>query len=165
MHTGTTETDRIVDELRRAYDGDPWHGPATRALLEGVTAEQAAARPIPGAHTIAELVAHMTAWTREVARRLRDGVAREPEDGDWPPVDALTPEGWAAALDRLGAARRELLDALEAFPPERLDERVGDERTPEMGTGVSYAVHLHGVAQHDAYHSGQIALLRKALGA
>jgi hypothetical protein len=31
-----------------------------------------------------EIVLYMTGWTREVARRLRDGIAREPEAGDWP---------------------------------------------------------------------------------
>jgi hypothetical protein len=30
---------------------------------------------------------------------------------------------------------------------------------------VSYYVLLHGIAQHDAYHGGQIALLKRAGGA
>lgn len=158
------EIERIDDELRRGHDGDPWHGPATLVLLDGVTAEQAAARPIPGAHTIWELVLHMAAWTREVARRLRDGQAREPEDGDWPPVTDTSGRAWAAALERLRASREELHAALAAFPAEHVDEIVGDERSPALGSGVSFAVHLHGLAQHDAYHSGQVALLRKALG-
>src|SRR6267378_3569421 len=37
------ETDRIVDQLRRAYEGEAWHGPSVREVLEGVTASQASA--------------------------------------------------------------------------------------------------------------------------
>ncbi|MGH7628258.1 MAG: DinB family protein [Gemmatimonadales bacterium] len=65
-----TEADRIADELARAHGGDPWHGSSARAVLAGVSAAQAAVRPIPNAHTIWELVLHVTGWRREVARRL-----------------------------------------------------------------------------------------------
>jgi uncharacterized damage-inducible protein DinB len=157
------ERDRLLDELRRAWDGDPWHGDPVRRVLEGITADQAAARPLPHAHGVWELVLHMTSWTREVARRLRDRVAREPEDGDWPAPG--TGEGeWNAALDALARAHAALVEAVAAFPPALLDQTVGEERDRPLGAGVSYAVMLHGLAQHHAYHAGQIALLRKSFG-
>ena len=157
------ERERLLDELRRAWDGDPWHGDPVRRVLHGITAEQAAARPLPRAHGVWQIVLHMTAWTREVTRRLRDRVAREPEDGDWPAPG--TGEGeWNAALDRLADAHAALLDAVAAFPADELDHTVGDERDRPLGAGVSYTVMLHGLAQHHAYHAGQIALLRKSFG-
>ncbi|HEX2209169.1 MAG TPA: DinB family protein [Longimicrobium sp.] len=158
------ERDRLLDELRRAWDGDAWHGDPVRRVLDGITAQQAAARPLPSAHGIWELVLHMTSWTREVTRRLRDRVAREPADGDWPSV-LKTGEGeWNAALEALAAAHAGLVDAVAAFPPAELDHFVGDERDRPLGAGVSYAVMLHGLAQHHAYHAGQIALLKKSFG-
>ncbi|HYR10931.1 MAG TPA: DinB family protein [Longimicrobium sp.] len=158
-----TERDRLLDELRRAWDGDPWHGDPVRRVLEGITAQQAAARPLPHAHGVWELVLHMTSWTREVTRRLRDRVAREPADGDWPAPG--TGEGeWNAALDALARAHAELVDAVAAFPPAELDRTVGEERDRPLGAGVPYAVMLHGIAQHHAYHAGQIALLKKSFG-
>jgi uncharacterized damage-inducible protein DinB len=157
------ERDRLLDELRRAWDGDPWHGDPVRRVLEGITAQQAAGRPLPHAHGVWELVLHMTSWTREVTRRLHDRVAREPADGDWPAPG--TGEGeWNAALDALGRAHTELVDAVAAFPPAELDRTVGEERDRPLGAGVSYAVMLHGLAQHHAYHAGQIALLKKSFG-
>jgi uncharacterized damage-inducible protein DinB len=166
--TPAGEVGRIVDELRRAHDGDPWHGSPVRDVLAGVSADVAARRPIPGAHTVWEIVLHMTAWRREVARRLRTGVADVPADGDWPPVggdgagDGAGEEAaWEAALAALDAAHAELVRAVAALPESRLDEPLGDRRDRPAGTGVSYYVMLHGVAQHDAYHAGQIALLRK----
>ena len=47
-----SEMESIIDELRRIHDGDAWHGPALREVLEGVAAEQAAARPSSNAHSI-----------------------------------------------------------------------------------------------------------------
>jgi uncharacterized damage-inducible protein DinB len=155
------ERDRLLDELRRAWDGDPWHGDPVRRVLEGITAQQAAARPLAQAHGAWELVLHMTSWTREVTRRLRDRTAREPEDGDWPAPG--TGEGeWNAALDALARAHAELVAAVAAFPPAELDHVVGDARDRPLGAGVTYAVMLHGIAQHHAYHAGQIALLKKS---
>jgi hypothetical protein len=160
---GAAERETILDELRRAWDGDPWHGDPLRRVLDGVTVEQAAARPLPGAHSIGELVLHLASWSREVARRLGDRVARDPEVGDWPPF-AGGEQGWRAALDGLARAHGELLAAVEAFPPGELSSMVGDERDRPLGAGVSFAVMLHGTAQHYAYHAGQAALLRKSFG-
>ena len=157
------ERDRLLDELRRAWDGDPWHGDPLRRVLQGITAQQAAQRPIPQAHSIWELVLHLASWTREVTRRLRDGVAREPEDGDWP-VPGSGEGAWSATVDALGHAHDELVDAVAAFAPAELDHVVGDERDRPLGAGVTYAVMLHGISQHYAYHAGQIALLRKSFG-
>ena len=60
----TTEVDRIRDQFRRAFEGEAWHGPSVLALLDGVTAQQAAAHPIPGAHSIWELTMHIEAYSR-----------------------------------------------------------------------------------------------------
>jgi hypothetical protein len=157
---------RLAAELRRAHDGDPWHGASTVRLLEGVTAEQAALRPIPGAHTIAEIVRHMTAWTHEVHRRLHGDVPGIPSEGDWPGAAPESPgAAWEAAKEALGAARLALIADLERFPASHLDDQVGRCREAPLGTGYSFEVMLDGLAQHDAYHSGQISLLRKALAA
>lgn len=155
------ERDRVLDELRRAWDGDPWHGDSLHAILRGVSADEAAARPVPRAHTIAEIVLHLASWTREVTRRLHDRVARDPADGDWP-LPGL--ESFGTSVEALGRAHAELLDAVAAFPPAELERVVGEERDRPLGAGVSFAVMLHGIAQHYAYHAGQIAILRKGAG-
>lgn len=147
-----------MDELRRAWDGDPWHGDPLRAILDGVTEFAAFARPLPAVHSIAEIVLHLAAWTREATRRLRDRMARDPADGDWPSVGGGP---FAASVDALGRAHGELLQAIAAFPPADLGQAVGEARDRPLGAGVTFAVLLHGIAQHYAYHAGQIAILRK----
>jgi uncharacterized damage-inducible protein DinB len=106
-------------------------------------------------------VLHITAWKNEVRRRLSGAPAGDPEEGDWPEVGDATPERWRAALDRLDAAHRSLVDAIRALPEARLSEPTNDPREGPPGKGVSYYVLLHGVVQHDVYHAGQIAVLKK----
>lgn len=157
-----SELDRIVDQLRRAMDGDAWYGPAVFAALDGISPEQARHRPIPEAHTAWEIALHMRSWNREVLRRLKDGVAREPADGDWPEVPDATPENWRFTLQSLEQSLRELIAAVERFPAERLDEPLGATRDRPLGSGVSYYVLLHGIVQHNLAHAAQISLLKKS---
>lgn len=160
-----SEIDRIVDELNREYSGDPWHGSPLTQILQGITAEQAAARPLAHAHSIFEIVLHMIGWKDEVRRRLSGAPAREPEEGDWPDVGEPTPERWAAAIKRLEATHQALLDAVRPLPEAQLLAPTNDTRDRTTGAGVSYYVLLHGIVQHDVYHAGQIALLKKGSSA
>ena len=152
----------LYADLARAYDGEPWHGSSLLTLLGDVDARMAAARPVEGGHTIMELVLHMAAWTGEVARRLRGSSPAVPPEGDWP-EPAMGKDAWAEARDRLAAAQADALAALAACPEERLTAIVGQTRDPSVGSGLTYAAMASGLAQHHAYHGGQVALLKRAL--
>lgn len=160
------EREFLIDQVTRMLEGEAWHGPALMETLRGMSPELALARPVPAAHSTWEIVLHATSWAREVARRVRSGVAREPEDGDWPAAPTEADAGaWAGALARLRAAHADLCEAIRGCPPERLHERVFDERPPDPGPGPTLLAMLHGLVQHDAYHAGQMAILRRAMGA
>jgi uncharacterized damage-inducible protein DinB len=158
------EIDRIVEQLQRACNGDAWFGSSVRSSLEAVDAAIATARPIPLAHSISEIVLHLTAWTREVARRLRTGIAQDPDDGDWSVRSITTDAEWAAVVAAFDAANAELATAIAGLDESRLDERIGEVRDRALGSGVTLYVTLHGLAQHHAYHAGQIMLLKRAAG-
>ena len=153
-----SEVARIADQLRRSFEGGAWHGPAIVELLKGVTAAQAAAKPLSGAHSIWELVLHIAAWKRAVRRRL-EGKATEvsPED-NFPVVRDASAAAWRQAQQRLADAHRELEEAVAALPESRLDE---------IAPGRDHTIYfmLHGQVQHTLYHAGQIAVLKKAKGA
>lgn len=149
-----SEIERIRDQLRRAHSGDAWHGPSLRELLEGVDADTAAARPIAGAHSIQELVLHIVAWQNEALCRL-NGEGRDlPPDEDWPHGGVP----WKALLEELEASHIRVLETLAELDDDRLDGAV-------MGTGGTIYDLVHGVVQHNLYHGGQIALLRRAVSA
>lgn len=149
---------RVAESIERAVSGPTWHGPALADLLEDVTADQAAERPIAGAHSIWELVLHATAWT-EIARERLAGSAKgdpTPEE-DWPPVADRSADGWRAAKERLKEAHREL-----AAVANKMDDSMLIGRVP--GKDHSVLTMMHGIVEHDAYHGGQIAMLKRALG-
>ena len=157
-----SEIDRILDHLEREHAGDPWYGSPLRTILDGIDATQAAARALPGAHSIWELVLHVTAWKNEVRRRLSGAPAAEPEEGDWPAVGEPSQARWRETLERLERAHQDLVAAIRQTPEKKLFEPTNDPRDSATGAGVTYYVLLHGIVQHDVYHAGQIALLKKA---
>ncbi|HVP44063.1 MAG TPA: DinB family protein [Terriglobales bacterium] len=145
----------ITDQMRRSFDGDAWHGPAVMEILKGVTARQAAAKPLSGAHSIWELVLHLTTWSSVVTRRLK-GEALEPTAAeDYPAISDQSEAAWQRAVESLRRTHDALLAAVERLPESRLADAV-------PGKPYSFEFMLLGVVQHDLYHAGQIALLKKA---
>jgi hypothetical protein len=157
------EVEAIRGELRASLAGDPWHGSSLAAVLQGIDAAAAAAHPVPGRHSAWEITLHITGWTRETARRLRGETPGMPSGGDWPAVPApADAAAWRATIEDLHRAHDELDLALQGLAPERFDEKVGGEREPALGTGVTWRRMVLGLLQHDAWHGGQIALLAAA---
>jgi uncharacterized damage-inducible protein DinB len=125
-------------------------------LLNGVTHEQASAKPIPGAHSIWELVLHIIAWERE-ALLVMQGKRYQTLAGeqDWPPVGATDNNAWQAALADLESVTRNLVAAIKPLAKEKLTEIV-------EGVEYDFDFLLHGIVQHNLYHAGQIAILKRA---
>ena len=162
---------RLLETLRRSFDGGAWHGPSLREALDGCSAADAAAHPIAGAHSVWELVLHAAAWADEVAARVGGARPGTPPAGDWPPVpDSADAAAWRAACGTLGAARDRLLAAVAAVAPERLGQplpapNVEGEHAAADALGTRDTLHgtIIGLAEHNAYHGGQMVLLRRAL--
>jgi uncharacterized damage-inducible protein DinB len=149
-----SETQRLSEQVERAYAGDAWHGPSVREALDGVTAQLAMARPIADAHSIWEIVAHLAAWNTAIVRRLGGERLDTPDEGDWPAVRDTSEAGWKEALAWLERGYAELKDAVGKLQPTRWED-AGEWR-------FSPYVMIVGTLQHYAYHAGQIALLKKA---
>lgn len=149
------ETERIIQQLERAYGHGAWHGPSVCETLEGISAEQAAARPIAGAHSIWELALHIAAWKSAARRRLEGDRAELTSEEDWPPVMDDSESAWAETKKALEQAHGALVSAISRLDDANLDEAI----LPGMS---SVYVTLHGLIQHDIYHAGQIAILKKA---
>jgi uncharacterized damage-inducible protein DinB len=156
------EARRIAGLSASVLEGHPWHASAIAALLRGITAEEALARPVKGCHSIIEIVLHMTSWAEEVEARLQGQPAGTPATGNWPSPSRIAATDWAAARRGLMAACRALEKTISRQQDATLDRPVDDPRTPS-GKGATVYATAHGIIHHAVYHSGQIALLKKAL--
>jgi uncharacterized damage-inducible protein DinB len=152
-----TRAEKIAKHIHRTAKGPMWHGPSLAQVLEGFTHEQAAARPIVGAHSVWELVLHVTVWATIARARINGERLNDPApEEDWPPVGPANADKWRLALERLEESHRLLSAAVKELSDEALDAKVGE-------LGYTVDVLLHGVVEHGTYHGGQIALLRKAI--
>jgi len=157
-----SEVARIRDQFERAFNGEAWHGPSVLALLDGVTAQQAAAHPIPGAHSIWELTLHIAAWEDACRRRLEGDPAQLSDDENFPRITDTTETAWETAKAKLIDVHRRLLDTITTTDDSRLDRPIIDSTETTFSTAY---VTLHGGVQHTLYHAGQIAILKKAIDA
>lgn len=148
----------LADQLRRAHQGEAWHGPSLRETLAGVDAAMASARPVAEAHTIWELVQHVAAWVPVVGRRLDGESVELPAAEDWPATGAASEAAWQNTLAALDQETRQLQDKISKLPEEALRKGV-------PGSNYSVRFMLEGVIQHHLYHAGQIALLKKMVSA
>jgi uncharacterized damage-inducible protein DinB len=145
------ESERIADQLHRAFHEGAWHGPSVKQALEGVTAGTALAKPIPSAHSVWELVHHLTAWVTEADATVRGKPYESLKDEkDWPPVTEISSQAWEQALARLEQAEASLEESVRFFPPDKLGD--GDRSCYYL---------VHGIVQHNLYHAGQIVLIKK----
>lgn len=146
---------RIAEQLRRAFYGDAWHGPAVLELLSDVDAEAAAAKSIRGVHSIWELVLHIAVWDRAACRRLAGEKCQPTGDANFPPVTNVSAAAWRKAVAETKRAHDVFVKTVASLPDERLRDRVPGKR-------YDFYHMLHGLAQHELYHAGQIAILKKA---
>jgi uncharacterized damage-inducible protein DinB len=151
------ECERLETQLRLSFEGEAWHGPSVLESLEGVTAEAASRHPIPGAHSIWEIVLHLAAAYRLVLRRLGGGGRQLTAEEDWPLVSDPTAAGWQDAIGDLRELNLQIRHSVRDFDPARLDEPLVAE--------PSYTAYTQfiGLTQHDLYHAGQIAILKRAM--
>ncbi|HTV65725.1 MAG TPA: DinB family protein [Bryocella sp.] len=147
--------DRIISQYDAVLRGAAWHGDPMWQILNGISAETAAARPLPNAHTIWEIVMHMIFWEQVVIERLQGRRAGLIEERNFPPMPEITEGNWHATLNELRASNAKFREALSQLDPAKLDElSAAGKRT--------FYNEAHGLIEHHVYHLGQIAMLKKA---
>lgn len=155
-----TDIERLLDQYDRVMHGNAWHGDAIWQILDGISAECAAARPVADAHSIWEILMHMTFWEGVSSRRLageRAGLV-EDEALNFPATPEPTEANWQKTREEFRASNQKLREALAKLDPARLD-------TLSAAGKRTFYDEAHGVIQHNVYHAGQIALLKKGFEA
>lgn len=153
-----TEIRKFIRSLKSVYSGGPWYGDSILNKVRDISSEQAFNRPLPQAHTIAELVAHMINWRKLLAKRLQGDDAffvTQKTSFDWQLIDPSPATAWKSLLKALDDNQQQILAELEKADDAFLNRKVAKRK-------YSYRVLVNGIIQHDIYHLGQIVLLLKA---
>ena len=153
----------LVENIQPRAGRRGWHGgPTPLGALRGVTAEQARWRPAPRRKSLWELAVHIAYWKYAVRRRLQgeSGGARADRFPRQPANRARLPDpaddaAWRDDVALLRLEHERLLAAVAAIPPSSYD------RKPPGGRQWTYGELIVGIAQHDAYHTGQIQLMKR----
>ena len=148
------EVDRIVDQMKRAHIGTPWTGVSLADLLDDATWKEAAAAPIPGAHSIWEIALHLVT-AQQLIVDLVQGISRPFRAGDdWPTPNPSSEASWDKVMGQFRDGEAAVRRAAATVADEQLDR-------PFREGGTSAYNNLHGYTQHAVYHAGQISMLKK----
>ena len=151
------ELSLLLEALAEAFDKKSWHGPNLRGSLRGVTAVQAAWRPMGDRHNIWELALHCAYWKYAVRNRLISGKRSAfPLEGSnfFRRDERLTRAAWQRDFALLKEQHAALKATILALDPATLDKRLKRSKHTVRRTVL-------GIAAHDIYHAGQISLLKR----
>ena len=148
------EINRILKQFADLQHGNCWTGNNFKKVLHDVGADEAL-KNIPGIkNNIWRLVAHITYWRTSVVNRLT-GTTNPPPFADFLLPDNCNEENWRQALHDFEAAYHLLRNAIHHFNEDNLDK-------PSPRKDQTFYELIMGCLQHDAYHLGQMMLVKKA---
>ena len=153
-----TEILQITEQLKEAYEGEPWFGRSIKSLLKDVDENIAFEKP-NGQHSILELVWHIVIWRAFTINRLRNDEKTNLqyfEENDWQQLNHNDKTLWKRGLKRLEETQSELIEILQKQQDNILNEIVPARK-------YNFRKLLYGIIQHDIYHIGQIAYITKLL--
>lgn len=152
-----SQTQVLLQRWDECFGQEDWYPPLVPAL-EGVTAEEAAWKPEGEAvNSIWENVNHLLYYKEYHLQRMRgenpdfkassnDETFSSVEDGD---------EAWQKTVDRLKKVHGEIRSFLSGLSDSELNAPFPTRPLASL---------IHSLMMHDAYHTGQIIMLRKLKG-
>lgn len=150
-----TPKEQLLADFENVFSGEPWYGDSVLTILEGISSEQAM-KPV-GGRRMYTLLLHMLAWRGYALRQLQGESEYDIEVNsvaDWPPYQNEGLTAWPRAIASLQESQQQLLVLIRNLTEAQLMETVPRRR-------FSFAFLINGIIQHDVYHLGQLALLKK----
>jgi len=151
-----TEISHYIEQLKDAYDGEPWFGRNAKQLLSEIGEDKAFVRP-NDQHSLLELVWHMATWREFTINCIQPSQGlnlKHFEELDWRQLDHNNRALWKEGLQKLHDTQQQLISILQQQDDTILEENVRERN-------YNYRKLINGVIQHDIYHLGQIAYIMK----
>jgi uncharacterized damage-inducible protein DinB len=155
-----TKREILQEQFQAGYEESGWFV-ALKNALAGATAEQAVWKDPAFDHSVWDAVYHLTFWNERWLKRYRgETIEKAPdviaETFQTPPNP--TDAAWQATLYKLYGVMDGLKEALENISEEKLNELVSEKY------GEPWSVPFAHINIHNAYHTGQIVVIRKLQG-
>jgi uncharacterized damage-inducible protein DinB len=153
------QTDYIIATLRSVLEGQPWYGNPVMTLLREIDPKTVHKKPNKNSHSLIELLYHMITWAEFTLKRLEKNEEKDLaafEKLDWREIKPKE-HTWEKGLAQFKVTHDLIIDLLEtkeddSFLSEKVDYRE-----------YNFRFLLYGLIQHDIYHIGQIAYVKKLL--
>lgn len=150
-------TDVFRSQAELSWEKEEWFVPLAVAL-EGVGAAEAAWQPPGGGNTIWQTVNHLNYWNGRIlgymtGATLPKGIGNDATFGE--PGDPNDTAGWAETLEQARRVAEQRRSVLAELTDADLSRALGSGTVGEA---------LPSWLLHDAYHTGQIVLIRKQQG-
>jgi uncharacterized damage-inducible protein DinB len=146
------ENERLQQLFRDHFNGEPWIDVQIMGSLKDLKATDAA-KNMYDLNSIWQIVHHMTCWRETLLERARGISIASPADNYFIPVAGFSGKAWMKALARLKASQKNILSYLQKEFKDA-DEKPGNNQYSRYEL-------MQGLLQHDAYHLGQIILIKK----
>lgn len=155
----TQELEYFTNQFQSVYIGPNWIGDSILSVLDNLPAQIAFQKPPGNRHSIAEILKHMMVWKFLLVNRLSgDNIydVDQEQSFDTSIYGGATLEAFKKLLSDIDDCQRELISLLQKAKPEILHTEVA-------GRNYTMEYLINGVLQHDIYHLGQLAFLKKQL--
>ena len=152
------ETQSIIRNLQNILSGEPWFGRPVYSLLEETDASKVYIKPNANSHSLADLLYHMVTWAAFTLKSLEktgEEEIRAIEQLDWRTIDPAI-HSWEKGLAELKSVHEKIILAIKDKDDEFLSDKVDLRK-------YNFRFLLNGLIQHNIYHIGQIAYIKKLL--
>ena len=152
-----TLAESFADQIEKSIAGPAWYGLSLVEAITDVNAQEALFRVDEGSHSIWQQVWHLNNWIGVFHNRLNGKeMVWLPAEEDWPSTKNLSDQEWKKTRDTVIASHKRFVEQAQQLSDPQLNQQV-------PGKNYSFAFMLQGIAQHVAYHTGQIVLVKKHL--
>lgn len=152
----------ILQQLVDIQHTRTWIGSSYDSMLKGVEDDLVFVRPIPGLHSIADIISHLTLWRTEALLKVKTGKGSKTDESEenWLPEEKLRAKGWTRIKAEYDNSLPELIELLKDKEDSFLDQEYYD---PDFKRHYPYSFLLNGMLHHDTYHLGQLGIIIKFL--
>ena len=152
------EMQSIISNLENTLSGAPWYGRPIYELLEEIDTKLVYTKPNKHSHSLIELLYHMNTWAEFTLKRLEQ--EKEPdmaafEELDWREIDPKI-HTWKKGLASFKSTHKKIIQLLKKKDDQFLEGKVDYRK-------YNFRFLINGMIQHNIYHIGQIAYLKKLL--